>query len=72
MDENRETHGLRGDELAEDATTEQLTTPTPEGTGIRGDGLARDAAGDTAVDAGELADGSPRGDGLAEESEPDD
>jgi hypothetical protein len=68
MDEHRETHGLRGDELAQDAASEEPTSTTPEGTGIRGDGLARDAAADAPVDDDDLAENSPRGDGLAEDS----
>ena len=71
MDENRETHGIRGDELAQDAASEQPTTPPAEGTGIRGEGLARDAGADAPVDDDDLAANSPRGDGLAENSAPD-
>jgi hypothetical protein len=70
MDEQRQTHGLRGDELADDPGPPG-SAPDPDdlGTeGIRGDGLADDAG--TGPEAGpdpdHLAEQSVRGDGLAE------
>jgi hypothetical protein len=67
MDDDRDQAGIRGDELADDAGAGNAApTPPAEGSGVRGDGLAQDGGGfaPPATDD-ELAEDSPRGDGLA-------
>lgn len=66
MSDERE--GIRGDELAEEASGAGAKAPEVDG-GVRGgEGLAEDAGGATPPHGDELAEGSPRGDGLAEDA----
>jgi hypothetical protein len=72
MDEQRQTHGLRGDQLA-DAAGPPGSAPDPEDLGrqgIRDDGLADDAGSgpEAGPDPDTLAERGIRGDGLAEDA----
>jgi hypothetical protein len=72
MDEERQTHRIRGDELAETAGPPRAA-PDPGdlgAEGLRGDGQADDAGAGPEVgpDPEHLAEGGTRGDGLADEN----
>jgi hypothetical protein len=64
---SEEHEGIRGDELAEQDSSPAPPPEAPSG-GVRGDELAEGAGGGAeAVEPDDLAEGSPRGDGLADE-----
>ena len=67
MTDDRE--GIRGDELAEQDASPAPAPEAPSG-GVRGDELASGAGGggEAAADSEELAEDSPRGDGLADDA----